>query len=281
MQIQRHQKKSLSVGSVIRFVLILLAVVWSLGPLYWMVSTAIMPHELDHQVPPVLIFTPTLSNFSNMLATTPFTQYLSNSLIISVCTTVASLLFGSLAAYSFARFRYPGSDVLPLFYLILRMLPRFVLVIPYYLLLRTFGLLNTYTGLILAYTTFSLPFVIWLMIGFFKEIPMELEEAGMVDGANRLVVLTRIVLPLALPGLAATSIFAFLLGWNELLFSIVLAGRDTRTLAQMPLTFQTDQGTDWGLVMAAGTLILLPVIIFALAVQRYILRGMTLGAVKG
>ena len=278
---QQRQKKPWSIGNLIRNFLILLAVVWSLGPLYWMVSTAFMPHELDHQIPPVFIFIPTLSNFANMLATTSFTQYLTNSLIVSIATTITSLLFGALAAYSFARFRYPGSDTLPLFYLILRMLPRFVLVIPYYLLLRTFGLLNTYTGLILAYTTFSLPFVIWLMIGFFKEIPIELEEAGMVDGANRLIVLTRIVLPLALPGLAATSIFAFLLGWNELLFSIILAGRDTHTLAQMPLTFETDQGTDWGLVMAAGTLILLPVIIFALAVQRYILRGMTLGAVKG
>jgi multiple sugar transport system permease protein len=277
----RRGKQSLSVGSLVRGLLILLALVWSLGPLYWMVSTAVMPRELDHSVPPVFIFTPTLSNFANMLATTPFTQYLVNSLIVSICTTITALVFGALAAYSFARFRYPGSDALPFFYLVLRMLPRFVLVIPYYLLLRTLGLLNTYGGLILAYTTFSLPFVIWLMIGFFKEIPMELEEAGMVDGANRLVVLTRIVLPLALPGLAATSIFAFLLGWNELLFSIILAGRGTRTLAQMPLTFQTDQGTDWGLVMAAGTLILLPVIVFALAVQRYILRGMTLGAVKG
>jgi|SRR5579884_4069394 multiple sugar transport system permease protein len=278
---KRRQTKRWSISSLIRTVLILLAMVWSLGPLYWMASTAFMPSELDHSVPPVFIFPPTLKNFANLLATTSFTHYLSNTLIVSIFTTIIALLFGSLAAYSFARFRYPGSDTLPLFYLILRMLPRFVLVIPYYLLLRTFGLLNTYTGLILAYTTFSLPFVIWLMIGFFKEIPVELEEAGMVDGANRLIVLIRIVLPLALPGLAATSIFAFLLGWNELLFSIILAGRDTHTLAQMPLTFETDQGTDWGLVMAAGTLILLPVIVFALAVQRYILRGMTLGAVKG
>lgn len=273
--------KRRTVIEIIRVMLILLAVVWSLGPLYWMASTAIMPSALDHSVPPVLIFTPTFENFNHLLSTTPFAQYFYNTLIIATVTTVSSLLFGALAAYSFARFRYPGSDVLPLFYLVMRMLPRFVLVIPYYLLLRTLGLLNTHAGLIIAYTTFALPFVIWMMIGFFKEIPIELEEAGMVDGANRLVVLGQIVLPLALPGLAATAIFAFLLGWNELLFSVVLAGRDTRTLAQMPLAFETDRGTDWGLVMAAGTLILLPVIVFALAVQRYILRGMTLGAVKG
>src|SRR5579875_1587106 len=248
------------VGSIVHAILIFLAVVWSLGPLYWMVATAVMPSALDHAVPPVLIFTPTFNNFSLLLKTTPFMRYLNNTMIIASATTLSSLFFGSLAAYSFARFRYPGSDLLPLFYLVLRMLPRFVLVIPYYLLLRMLGLLNTHVALILGYTTVALPFVIWMMIGFFKEIPVELEEAGMVDGAGRLGVLVRIVLPLALPGLAATSIFAFLLGWNELLFSIILAGRDTHTLAQMPLTFETDQGTDWGLVMAAGTLILLPVI---------------------
>lgn len=258
--------------------LILLAVAWSLGPLYWMFSTAIAGGPSGA---PSLLGGLTLENFQNLLQTTDFSHYLYNTVIIASVTTIASLLLGALAAYSFARFRYPGSDVLPLFYLVLRMLPRFVLVIPYYLLLRTLGLLNTYAGLILAYSTFALPFVIWLMIGFFKEIPVELEEAGMVDGANRLTVLTRIVLPLAAPGLAATAIFAFLLGWNELLFSVVLSGRDTQTLAQMPLTFETDRGTDWGLVMAAGSLILLPVIIFALSVQKYIIRGMTLGAVKG
>ncbi|HLH75025.1 MAG TPA: carbohydrate ABC transporter permease, partial [Chloroflexota bacterium] len=149
---KRRQTKRWSISSLIRTVLILLAMVWSLGPLYWMASTAFMPSELDHSVPPVFIFPPTLKNFANLLATTSFTHYLSNTLIVSIFTTIIALLFGSLAAYSFARFRYPGSDTLPLFYLILRMLPRFVLVIPYYLLLRTFGLLNTYTGLILAYT---------------------------------------------------------------------------------------------------------------------------------
>ena len=201
--------------------------------------------------------------------------------VIASVTTVAAVALGSLAADSFTRFRYPGADFLPLAYLVMRMLPRFMLVIPYYLLMRTFGLLSTHSSMILAYLGFSLPFTIWMMIGFFKEIPIELEEAGMVDGAGRLRVFAQIVLPLAAPGLAATAIFAFLLAWNELLFSLVLSGRDTRTLAQLPLTFSTDRGTEWGMVMAAGSLTLLPVIAFALLVQRHILRGMTLGAVKG
>ena len=264
-----------------RAVLIAIAMLWSLFPLYWMYSTAFKPEALDRRVPPVFVFQPTFENFERMLQGTPFLQYLKNTLIIASVTTVGAVALGSLAAYSFTRFRYPGSDFLPLAYLVMRMLPRFVLVIPYYLLMRTFGLLNTHSSMILAYLGFALPFTIWMMIGFFKEIPIELEEAAMVDGGDRLRVFAQIVLPLAAPGLAATAIFAFILAWNELLFSLVLSGRDTRTLAQLPLTFSTDRGTEWGMVMAAGSLTLLPVIAFALLVQRHILRGMTLGAVKG
>ena len=268
-------------GEVLRFALIGLAIVWSLGPLLWMYSAALKPAELERVVPPVFVFAPTLENFRKLFQTTPFLAYLYNTLVISTATTLVALVCGSPAAYSFTRFRYPGSDLLPLFYLVMRMLPRFVLVIPYYLLMRALGLLNTHAALILAYSTFALPLVIWLMIGFFKEIPVELEEAGMVDGCNRLQVFGRIVVPLAAPGLAATAIFAFLLGWNELLFNLVLAGRDTRTLAQLPLTFTTDRGTEWGPVFASGALTLLPVIAIALALQKHIVRGMTLGAVKG
>jgi multiple sugar transport system permease protein len=164
----------------------------------------------------------------------------------------------------------------------MRMLPRFVLVIPYYLLMRQIGLLNTHSALILAYAGFSLPFCIWLLIGFFKEIPIELEEAGMVDGANRLGVFTRIVIPLVAPGLAATAIFTFLLGWNELLFSLVLAGRDSRTLPTLATSFSvSDRGIEWGPLNAMGSLVLLPVIVMALLVQQHIVKGMTMGAVKG
>jgi multiple sugar transport system permease protein len=273
--------RGLRVGTVVRWILIILALIWSLGPLLWMYSEAFKPAEFERAVPPVVVFVPTLENFGKLFQTTPFLAYLYNTLVISSITTVAALFFGSLAAYSFTRFRYPGSDLLPLFYLVMRMLPRFVLVIPYYLLMQGLGLLNTHAALILAYSTFALPFVIWLMIGFFKEIPVELEEAGLVDGCTRVGVFYRIVVPLAAPGLAATAIFAFLLGWNELLFNLVLAGRDTRTLAQLPLTFTTDRGTEWGMVFSGGALTLLPVIVIALVLQKHIVRGMTMGAVKG
>lgn len=267
---------------ILRAVAIILALVWSLGPLFLM-YTASFKNDADlHQVPPTLIFEPTLENYRRVFAATPFFQYLINTLVVAVTTTTAALVFGSLAAYSFTRFRFPGSDSLPLFYLVMRMLPRFVLVIPYYLMMRELGLLNTHSALILAYTSFSLPFVIWLMIGFFKEIPVELEEAGMVDGCTRLEVFVRIVVPLVAPGLAATAIFAFLLAWNELLFSLVLAGRDSRTLPNIAVAVQTtERGIEWGVLNATGSLVLLPVIVMALLVQRHMIKGMTMGAVKG
>lgn len=269
------------VRGIVRAILIALAMLWSLGPLYWMFATSLKRPELVWRLPPPLLFVPYLENYAQVFQRTPFWPYLVNTLIVATATLVIAVTCGSLAAYSFTRFRFPGSDTLPLFYLVARMLPRFVLVVPLYIVMRELGLLNTRLALILAYTTFSLPFVIWMMIGFFKEIPVELEEAAMVDGCTRLQVLVRIVLPLAAPGLAATSIFAFLLGWNEFLFALVLAGRDTRTLPLIAAGFTTDRGVEWGLVMATGSLVLLPVIAMALVVQKHIVRGMTLGAVKG
>jgi multiple sugar transport system permease protein len=268
-------------AEIARVVLIGLAVIWSVAPLYWMYATSLKPPALTWQLPPALLYPPYLDYYVQVFTNTPFWPYLVNTLIVAVTTTVISLTVGSFAAYGFTRFRFPGSDVLPLFYLVVRMLPRFVLVIPLYIVMRELGLLNTRQALIIAYTTFSLPFVIWMMIGFFKEIPIELEEAAMVDGCNRFHVLWRVVLPLAAPGLAATSIFAFLLGWNEFLFSLVLAGRDSRTLPNIATSFTSDRGVEWGLVMATGSLVLLPVIALALLVQKHIVRGMTLGAVKG
>jgi multiple sugar transport system permease protein len=265
----------------IRFVLIGLGLVWSLGPLFLMYSASFKTDDILMQLPPVLFFTPVLDNYWRLLDT-PFPAYLWNTIVVASLTTVTSLVFGSLAAYSFTRFKFVGSSTLPTFYLVTRMLPRFVLVIPYYLLIRELGLLNTHFALVITYTSFSLPFVIWLMIGFFKEIPIELEEAGMVDGCTRIQVFMRIVVPLVAPGLAATAIFAFLLGWNELLFSLVLAGRDTRTLpALATAVVSNERGIEWGTLNAMGSLVLLPVIVMALAVQRHIVKGMTMGAVKG
>jgi multiple sugar transport system permease protein len=164
---------------------------------------------------------------------------------------------------------------------VVRMVPRISLVLPFYVILSQLQMLNTKTALILSYTTFALPFGIWMMIGFLKELPIDLEEAAAVDGANRWQILQKVVIPLAAPGIATTAIFAFLLGWNEFLFSLILSGPESRTLPVMVSGFETDRGIRWGQLSSAAISIMLPVVCVALFLQRHIVKGLTMGAVKG
>lgn len=261
------------------YALIAIFVLWSILPIALMMLTSVKPAEVAAR-PTDLTFRPTLESYRAVFEKTPFLEYLGNTVVVASATTLLSIVFGSLAAYSFARFRFPGHEALPLFYLIVRMVPRIVLVVPYFMLLNRFGLLNTYQGLFLSYTTFALPFVIWMMLGFFKEIPVELEEAGLVDGCNRIRVLRDVVIPLVAPGLVATAIFTFLLGWNEFLFALILSGSDSRTLPMIVASFETERGVEWGPMSAASIMIILPIILFALGMQRYLIRGLTAGAVK-
>jgi multiple sugar transport system permease protein len=161
------------------------------------------------------------------------------------------------------------------------MVPRITLVLPFYVIFTQLHLINTRAALIVSYTTFALPFGIWMMIGFLQDLPIDLEEAAAVDGCNRWQILRHIVVPLAAPGIATTAIFAFLLGWNEFLLALILAGPDSRTLPVMVAGFETDRGILWGQFSAAAIAIMLPVVVVALILQRHIVRGLTLGAVKG
>ena len=156
------------------------------------------------------LLTPILDNYRRVLYNIPFFEYLTNSLVVAIGTTVGSLVLGTLAGYGFARFRFPGSDAVRFLVLVTRMAPRMVLVVPYYLLMQRLGLLDTYTGLLIAYVSFALPFSIWLLIGFFMDVPLEIEEAAMIDGCGRVGVLLRIVIPIVAPGLVVAAIFAFL-----------------------------------------------------------------------
>ncbi len=254
---------------------------WALGPMAWMLLTSIKPDSLVAAVPPVWIFAPTAANYLALFGSSDFQRYLVNTLIVASVTSLLATTFGFLSAYSFTRFRYRGSTFLPLFYLVVRMVPRISLVLPFYAIASYLGLLNTKIALISSYTTFALPFGIWMMIGFLKELPIDLEEAAAVDGANRWQILSKIVIPLAAPGIATTAIFAFLLGWNEFLFALILAGPESRTLPVMVAGFETDRGVLWGQFSAAAVSIMLPVIAVALVLQRHIVKGLTMGAVKG
>jgi multiple sugar transport system permease protein len=254
---------------------------WALGPVAWMALTSIKPDSIVAAMPPVWVFLPSLENYAALFASPDFQRYLVNTLVVATVTSFLATTFGFLSAYSFTRFRYRGSTFLPLFYLVVRMVPRISLVLPFYVILTQLQMLNTRTALILSYTTFALPFGIWMMIGFLKELPIDLEEAAAVDGCNRWQILTKVVIPLAAPGIATTAIFAFLLGWNEFLFSLILAGPESRTLPVMVAGFETDRGIRWGQLSSAAVSIMLPVVAVALFLQRHIVKGLTMGAVKG
>jgi multiple sugar transport system permease protein len=256
--------------------------VWTLFPIFW-IATASFKTELSlyARPPQWLFFNPILDNYRRVLGNIPFLQYLTNSVVIAVGTTVGSLVLGVLAGYGFARFRFRGSDAVRFLVLVTRMAPRIVLLVPYYLMMQRLGLLDTYAGLLIAYISFALPFSIWLLIGFFMDVPVEIEEAALIDGCSRIGVLMRVVIPIVAPGLVVAAIFAFLVSWNEFLFALILSGVNAKTLPVVIAGFSTDVGPLYGEMSAAAVMVMLPNIVMTVALQRFLVRGLTLGAVKG
>ncbi len=254
---------------------------WTLFPIYW-ITTASFKTELSlYARPPQWLFSPILENYRLVLTNIPFAHYLANSLVIAIGTTIGSIVLGTLAGYGFARFRFRASAAVRFLVLVTRMAPRMVLVVPYYLMMQRLGLLDTYTGLVIAYVSFALPFSIWLLIGFFVDVPLEVEEAGLIDGCTPLGVLLRIVIPIAAPGLVVAAIFAFLASWNEFLFALILSGVEAKTLPVVIAGLNTDAGPLYGEMSAAAVMVMLPNVAMTLVLQRYLVKGLTLGAVKG
>lgn len=264
------------------YAIVLTGVVVFTFPIVWLVLGSFKPSKdvLSISLPTA----PTLQNYRTVLDTFPMERFLRNSLIVALGSTSLSLVTGSLAAYGFARsrYRFAGQRGLLLFILTLRMLPGIALGIPLYLLFSRLQLVDRPPALILAHAAIQLPLVVWIMQQFFQDVPVELEEAGMVDGATRLGVLYRIVLPLATPGMAVAAILAFLFSWNE--FSLALILTSSPDLQTMPVALaQMNQlyGVRWDLLSAAAAMYIVPTMIMALLLQRYIVRGLTMGSVKG
>ena len=227
------------------------------------------------------IFTPTLENYREVLDEGSFTRYLTNSLIVGVVSTAITLVLGCMAAYGLARFRFPGRKALAYTTLLLRTIPLAVLAVPVFMVWNQAGLINSLGGLILLYVAVNLPFTIWLLYGFILQVPPELEEAAAIDGCGPVQVFYKVVLPLIKPGLAAASIFTFRIAWNEFILALVLTDRATRTLPVAASLYITDIGVDWGKIMALGSLIAIPPLIFTFIAARQIITGLTAGAVKG
>ncbi|NLY30350.1 MAG: carbohydrate ABC transporter permease [Firmicutes bacterium] len=274
-----------SVGSksakYISYLLVFLFLVWISVPLLVVFNQSFKPTLIMFSDPPKWIFKPTLEHYYKVFARQQLHKFMFNSLVVGLSTTVLSLVLGSLAGYSLARIDMKGKEKWAFLILLCKMIPAGALVVPMYYIVRRLGLANTYVGLIVAHTTFSLPFVVWMMRSFFQEIPVELEQAAMVDGCSRLGAFWRITAPLAAPGLTATGILTLLLSWNEFLFALVLSGRNTRTLPIGISAFIGSVSIDWGGSSAAAVVAMVPVFIAGLMVQKYLVRGLTMGAVKG
>jgi N,N'-diacetylchitobiose transport system permease protein len=255
--------------------------VW-IFPVYWMVNTAFKPYgDILRPTPGFLPIPLSLGNFTDALGKPMFGDYLRNSLIVTGTAVIASSLLALFAAVALTRFRFFGRRTFLITVLAIQMVPTPALVIPIFLTLKGANLLNTLLGLALTYIGFVLPFTIWTLRGFLHGIPVELEEAAMVDGAGRLTVLRRILLPLIAPGLIASSVFAFITAWNDYVFAYVeMKDQGHYTLPVWLVSFSTSTGVDYGGLIAGSTLFALPVIVFFLLIQRRLVEGMTSGAVK-
>lgn len=258
--------------------ILIVACLTILLPVLWTVRTSLANRSLAYQ-PATVLFKPSLENYAKVFVDEPFLKFFWNSLWIATVSALASLAIGAMAAYAIARFR-TGGGALSFSVLGTQMLPPVALVIPFYLLAQKLGLLDRGWALAMVYLSFNLPFVVWILIGFFQGIPRELEEAAMVDGCDRWTAFRQIVLPLSLPGLLAAGVFAFVLSWNEFLFALVLTGRNSKTLPVALAGLMSSQGNNIGAICAATVAMMLPIVVLTWVIQRYLVRGLTFGAVK-
>ena len=260
------------------------ALLIAMAPVYWLVTIS-LKREIDQfAYPPAwFVFEPTLEHYSDAFRGS-FTAFFLNSVTLATGSTIAALLVGVPAAYGLARFDWPRNwnENIAGWILSTRMLPPIVTIVPLFLMLREARLLNSLVGLTIVYTAFNLPFVVWMMRGFFDEVPREIEEAAMLDGETPVGVLLRIVLPLVKPGLAATAVFCLIVAWNEFLFALILTQTESAMTLPVGIASRVTQyEIKWGAMSAAGVVAMLPVLIFASVAQRYLVRGLSLGAVKG
>jgi len=270
---------------VLTVVILVTALIFFMFPVVWMFLTSFKTEAEYFSYPPVFIPEDfSFRNYFNAMAFPPDgrggLQGLRDSLIIASTTTVASVIIGSLAAYSLSRFK-TGGDNFSFWILSTRMFPPVAAALPLFLIFKQIKLLDTHLALIIANTVFTLPFVIWLLKGFFDDLPVELEEAALIDGCSHWGAFTRVALPLVAPGLVATALFSFIFAWNEFMFALLLTRRTVRTLTIIVPSLVGGHEILWGEIAAIGTIAIIPGIVLALLLQRYLIRGLTMGAVKG
>jgi ABC-type glycerol-3-phosphate transport system permease component len=269
--------------TIIAYGFCLAIAIFALAPLVLMTFSSFKPYEELYNFPPSLsIGTLGLQYYKKVLFSSPFPQFMANSLIVSILSTLLSVMFAAMAGWSLARARFRGRSIILNSVLMAYLFPQVLIVLPLFTAIAKIGLSNTYTGLVLAYVTFTFPFSTWMLTAYFAKVPVEIEEAGRVDGASNFTVFVKLVLPLAAPGIVTVAIFSFINAWNEFLYALVIiGGGDKRTLPVGLFSFVGGEFAQWGEMMAATSLTMLPTLILFLFIQRRLVGGLTVGAVKG
>jgi multiple sugar transport system permease protein len=263
------------------YVVVFLFLVWVIAPIATVFLNSFKPATAIFTRIPDFNFTPTLEHYAGVLAQGSFPRQIANSTIIALGATMLSIFFGTPAAYALARIPFQGSRWWFRGFLFARMVPAVALVVPMFVLLQQTGLKNTYLGLMLTHTSFALPLVVWMMHSFFQEVPREVEEAAVIDGATRFQAFRLVALPLAIPGLAVTAVLTIFFSWNEFLFALVLSGPATQTVPIGVSAFVGTVSVDWGGSSAAAVIAMIPMFVIGFAIQPFLVRGLAFGAVKG
>jgi multiple sugar transport system permease protein len=267
--------RNLGLGIIIAVIII------ALTPYVWMFLTSIKTRVDALASVPKWLFSPTFEHYPKVFLDKEYLPLVGNSIIVALSSTLLSLLVGVPASYVFARERFAGKEDLFFFFLTTRMAPAISVVVPMFIIFGKLGLVDTYYSVILAHSSFNISLVVWMMRGFFEEIPQEIDEAAQMDGNTKAGTFFRILLPLAAPGISATAVLCFILSWNELLYAMILTAFESRTLTVGIPGLVQPHGTLWGQVASVAVVATLPIIIFTFLVQKHLVRGMTFGAIKG
>ncbi len=250
-----------------------------LAPILWTLRTSFATDVIAYEIPPKWFFKPTLKNYIDILVENNFIRHFKNSFIVSISSTLMAIPLASLAGYAFAKYN-TGGDKMKFLVIATQMLPPITLVIPLFAIYMKLNLVNTLRGLTFSYLAFNLPFLIWILMGFFEGIPKELEEAALIDGANRLQAFIRVMFPISAPGVMAAAVLNFIMCWNEFLFALVLTGADSATIPVALAALQTQRGVLIGKLAAGVIMAIAPIVILSLFIQKYLVRGLSFGAIK-
>ncbi len=274
------QRKGLQLDDILHFLALLLVILVCVFPFYWMVTASFKQQSAILASTPQFFFQPTFENYVNAFSKFDILKSLQNSLFVALVTVLISLVLGTPAAYAIARFEFKAKQDIWFWFISNRMLSPIVVALPFFLIARNFRLLDTTWALILIYLTFNVPIVVWICADQFRNIPKELDEAATLEGYNSFAIFLKIALPLAAPALAVSAIFCFIFSWNELLYALILTRNEAKTAPVVATSFMSGYELPWGQIMATGTMVALPVIIFSMIVSRQLVRGLTAGAIK-